>query len=548
MAKNKIFKRNMVTFVVLVLFMATGLMAREKTEMIGKYKWYTEQNTFDEMVQISQKANKPILAVFSATWCGPCQHVKKNVFKTDEFKKVADEAVLLYIEQTTKEGAVYNKKYKINSFPTFKVFSTKGVMLDTGHPKRTVDGFTQWVKDVKAGNNFYEMSQKLEKNPADRETLVKITGKMGYREGQKKIDYLKRAIKLNTDFNDPLSQQAYEKLGSLLVSNIPRKKGKKQTDYFNANRQLFGDIVNAYYPDKFKHQLKGSSGLSTILNWFNRDKKFDRSLSFFDDFLKEKEGKPSMEKDLGLVTTAVSSYLGAGKVEEAEKWAMQVYQAGKENEKLSKGPGFAYYFSNLFNTVVKHFGEKEQIKEAEKYAGILYDEMDRMGHKRPAEYMMIENASKYGILPARTLETIDEKLKTSKGGNTVNNITNKAKVLAKMGKREAARKQLLDLYENADFFKSLKEKEVPQVLNSIAWTMVELKMVDQKSLKIAKKAVELNDSGNVMDTLACVYAELGKFNEAIKVESEAVKKLSSEGQKQEFLERIKDWKAKLTSQ
>ena len=135
----------------LILLMAFSLTARDKQEKIGDYSWYTEQNTLEEIIQAAKKAGKPILAVFSATWCGPCQHVKKTVFKTAEFKKVAQEAVLLYIEETTKEGKAYNKKYKIRGWPTFKIFSKEGIMLDTGNPKRTVDGFVDWIKDVKGG-------------------------------------------------------------------------------------------------------------------------------------------------------------------------------------------------------------------------------------------------------------------------------------------------------------------------------------------------------------------------------------------------------------
>lgn len=107
----------------LMIFSAAGFAQRGKTEAIGKFSWYTEQNNWEKILQIAQKANKPILAVFSATWCGPCQQLKTSLLKSDEFKKVADEVVLLYIEQTTKEGAAYNSKYKVIGFPSFRIFS-----------------------------------------------------------------------------------------------------------------------------------------------------------------------------------------------------------------------------------------------------------------------------------------------------------------------------------------------------------------------------------------------------------------------------------------
>jgi tetratricopeptide (TPR) repeat protein len=545
MKSQKTMKGRLIILSVLFLLVTVGLVAREKTEMIGKFKWYTEQNSLEEIKAQAKKENKPILAVFSATWCGPCQHVKKTVFKTDEFKKISDKALLLYIEQTTKEGAAYNKKYNIKAFPTFKIISNDGVMLDTGNPTRTVDGFAEWIDDVKKGNNFYELSRKLKKNPKDREALVRITGKMGYGETEKKIEFLKQAIDLNPDLKDPVSQEAYEKLAGMLANRIPYMEGKEQSEYLEANRKDFTKVVDSYYPDGFKYNLKGINGLATIMEWFVKDKNYNRAIAIFDDYYKQKSGKIDFGEDIVLLTSAVPAYLGAGQVDTAREWVDKTVKYAKETDGVNKDKGFVYYYSGMLRNMVDHFGNSGDLKTAQGYAALAYSETDRLGEKRLSEYMVVDYAKKYGLSTKLALELLEKRIKDSKGYSYASAVVNKAHVLHKIKKKDEARQELMNLYKNEDFFKTLTKKELPRVLNSIAWAMVEMKMVDQHALEIAKKAVAAEDSDQFMDTLACVYAELGKYKEAVDVETKAAEKTDPGPDKEQYLSKIAEWKAKL---
>lgn len=528
-----------------MFFLVMGFAQREKTETIGKFSWYTEQNSFEEILQVAQKANKPILAVFSAVWCGPCQQVKASVFKSDDFKKVADEVVLLYIEQTTKEGAAYNSKYKVNSYPSFKIFSMQSILLDNGQPKRSVDGFLDWIRDVNAGKNFYEFSKKLEENPNDREILVKITDKLGWGEKDVIIDYLKRAIRIKPDFNDELSQEAYEKLAFYLVQSIPFKEGKEKEEFLAGNQKLFQGIVDAYYPDKFKYELKGNYGLNYILNWFYRSWQFEKVLAYFNDFLKRKGDGLDFVQDAAVFAVAVPNFITLGKVDAADLWIARIRDFSKKNESSKADQDFVHYYFQIFNAIIEYYGKKGRVTEAEEYAGIFYEEMTRLGQGTRKEFLMEHYAAKYGIFAETVLKSVDEQLKTASGMQVVRLTTVRAAILGKMGKIDEAKKSLLKLYENEVYFKNLGDREVPQALNLIAWVMVELKIVDQTSLEIAKKAVSLNPVSANMDTLACVYAELGNFKEAVKIEKEAMATEVEEYSRKEYSEKIRKWQEKL---
>ncbi|MDQ1353315.1 MAG: hypothetical protein QG657_3621, partial [Acidobacteriota bacterium] len=243
-------KRKLYPFILvcLIIVMAAGLVAREKTEKIGEFTWFTETTPWQEVLQAAQKVNKPILVVFCADWLDDCDALRKNVFMADGFKEIANQVILLYIEQASKEGDSFCRQFNVRIYPTFKLFSKEGVMLDNGTFSRTVEGFRGWLKDVKAGNNFYELTKQLEKNPIDRDLLVKIVDRMGMSDKKDKLAYLKRAIQIKPDYNDELAQKAYEKMAWVLVENIPRAQGREE--FFMYNKQLFAGIVNAYYPDK----------------------------------------------------------------------------------------------------------------------------------------------------------------------------------------------------------------------------------------------------------------------------------------------------------
>ncbi|MFC1852823.1 thioredoxin family protein, partial [candidate division CSSED10-310 bacterium] len=117
-------------FVLLVCIFTFSLssfaLASEKTKKIGNHDWLTEQNSFESIISKAQKEKKMFLMVFSATWCGPCQYVKKEIFAAESFKEVASRVILVYIEQTDPLGKKYVEKFKIRAFPTFKLFASDG--------------------------------------------------------------------------------------------------------------------------------------------------------------------------------------------------------------------------------------------------------------------------------------------------------------------------------------------------------------------------------------------------------------------------------------
>ena len=535
------------------VFSFTGVLgAREKTEKIGNISWYTEQNTFEEIVNIAKKENKPILAVFSATWCGPCRDVKQRVFSSDDFQKAADRVVLLYIEQTDPKSAGYLKKYKINAFPTFKIFSKEGIELDGRDPNRTLAGFLEWIDDVKAGNSYYELSLELKKEPDNRELILKLEDRISWLNLDERIQLLKRAIQLKPDFNDPLSQEAYEKLASALCTQmVNTREEEDRIKYARENNREFMAIIKAYYPDKFKYQLKENRCYYYLFRWLNTLGEHKELLSYFDDFLKKRGNKIDIGQDINLFPQVFSSMLQANREKDAEAWLTKLQDlvtkdinTAAEKDAEEKKTDYSHWLGRCYTEFVEYYGEKGLTTKAEKYAKLLFDEYTKQKQDRYAEYLKLRYAKECLLFADELVKQLEAEIKNPDQKKLSQSSQDLAAIYAKMGKTEKAKKYLYDLYENQSLVESMDEKKKASFYNSIAWTMVEAKIVEQKTLEIAKKAAELKESPDILDTLATIHAELGNFEEAVKIEEKALKLEEREYLIEEFKKKLENWKKK----
>ena len=125
-------------------------------------KWH---DNFDEAAKVSQKTNKPILANFTGSdWCGWCIRLDKEVFSKKEFKKWADEnVVLLTVDfpkrkqlaaDITEQNNALQHAFQVQGFPTIWLMSpgdgkvpTEGItpLGKTGYVK---GGAEKWIASI----------------------------------------------------------------------------------------------------------------------------------------------------------------------------------------------------------------------------------------------------------------------------------------------------------------------------------------------------------------------------------------------------------------
>ena len=108
------------------------------------------QTDFEKARAASIKSGKPVVAMFSASWCGPCKSMIANVFPTDEAKKALKEFVPVYVDSEKQRELA--SKHGIRAFPTFICLDVNGVAVEQHVGGGGVDKFTSMLAKFKVAD------------------------------------------------------------------------------------------------------------------------------------------------------------------------------------------------------------------------------------------------------------------------------------------------------------------------------------------------------------------------------------------------------------
>lgn len=79
---------------------------------------------FEDAQSRSAKSKKPVLAMFSASWCGPCKSMIANVYPTRQAKEALASFVPVYVDSEKQRDLATENE--IRAFPTFVCFDAEG--------------------------------------------------------------------------------------------------------------------------------------------------------------------------------------------------------------------------------------------------------------------------------------------------------------------------------------------------------------------------------------------------------------------------------------
>ena len=78
----------------------------------------------------SEKTGKPIILIFSATWCPPCQNMKKNVYPSADVTPFHDKFIWAYLDADDNQNEKAAKKFSVNGIPHIEFLDKTGESLD----------------------------------------------------------------------------------------------------------------------------------------------------------------------------------------------------------------------------------------------------------------------------------------------------------------------------------------------------------------------------------------------------------------------------------
>lgn len=112
--------KHFLLFLLLPILVAGQYNASDSQEV----NWLTDYNSAQ---LIAKKNNTNILMYFTGSdWCSPCRALKKDLFDTDQFKQVAKDYVLLYIDLPRKKEHLSDAEMKQNK-ELLSLWNKKGV-------------------------------------------------------------------------------------------------------------------------------------------------------------------------------------------------------------------------------------------------------------------------------------------------------------------------------------------------------------------------------------------------------------------------------------
>ncbi|MEM9415981.1 MAG: thioredoxin family protein [Planctomycetota bacterium] len=109
----------------------------------------------------AQEADRPMLVMFTADWCGPCQALKKDVIDTAPAKQaIADGFVPVIIDLTDQSSSnpdmATAQRYGVTGIPHLILTDAQGNSIPNTLPypnrtyPRSTDGFIDWLNSANA--------------------------------------------------------------------------------------------------------------------------------------------------------------------------------------------------------------------------------------------------------------------------------------------------------------------------------------------------------------------------------------------------------------
>jgi thioredoxin-related protein len=97
-------------------------------DLVGKDPKFNR--SYNQALNKAAQQNKPAIIIFSASWCGPCQKMKKEVYPSKAVQPLHDKFIWAYLDIDESTNQKFVKKYDVRSYPTILILDAQEKIID----------------------------------------------------------------------------------------------------------------------------------------------------------------------------------------------------------------------------------------------------------------------------------------------------------------------------------------------------------------------------------------------------------------------------------
>jgi len=112
--------------ILILLFRGSGKTENPVSGLAEGINW---NSNYQSAMELAQKEKKPVLLVFSATWCPPCQNMKKTTYHDPAVVKVAQGFIPIMVD--TDENVDLAQQYGVSGIPCYFLLRPDGTQIDS---------------------------------------------------------------------------------------------------------------------------------------------------------------------------------------------------------------------------------------------------------------------------------------------------------------------------------------------------------------------------------------------------------------------------------
>lgn len=122
-------KKSIIVILVSFLFGVGNLYAQHNSPPESEGIEFFE-GSWEEILALAKKENKPIFLDVYASWCGPCKLLKKNTFPDEKVGAYFNENFINATLNGEKgDGLKVARELKVNGYPSLYVLNSEGKLI-----------------------------------------------------------------------------------------------------------------------------------------------------------------------------------------------------------------------------------------------------------------------------------------------------------------------------------------------------------------------------------------------------------------------------------